>query len=72
MFGVVGKSAYLCTRQFPPGSPQGQHTIGGTYFVYRHTMYTKQPISLAQQIQTLKQRGLIIDNEARAEEPLWQ
>ena len=35
-------------------------------------MYTKQPISLAQQIQTLKQRGLIIDNEARAEEPLWQ
>lgn len=37
----------------------------GPFFLYMN--YTKQATTLAQQIQTLKQRGLIMNNEAAAE-----
>ena len=39
---------------------------GGPFFVYTLMNYTKQLLTLQQQIDILKQRGLIVDNEAEA------
>ena len=43
---------------------------GGTFFVYMVMKYTKQLLSLQQQIDVLKQRGLFIENEEEAKNAL--
>ena len=43
---------------------------GGTFFVYTFMRYTKQLLSLQQQIDVLKQRGLLIENEEEAKRAL--
>ena len=43
---------------------------GGPFFVYRVMEYTKQLLTLQQQIDVLKKRGLQIDNEAEAKDML--
>ena len=43
---------------------------GGTFFVYTFMRYTKQLLSLQQQIDVLKQRGLLIENEEEAKNAL--
>lgn len=49
-------------------SSQGECNTPGRFFITMR--YTKQAIPLVQQIDTLKQRGLIIDNETEAERML--
>lgn len=43
---------------------------GGTYFFIPMVTYTKQPISIADQITILKNRGLLFDDEQAAVECL--
>ena len=43
---------------------------GGTFFVYTVMRYTKQLLSLQQQIDVLKQRGLLLENEEEAKNAL--
>ena len=43
---------------------------GGTFFVYMVMKYTKQLLSLQQQIDVFKQRGLFIENEEEAKNAL--
>ncbi len=43
-----------------------QRTRAGFLFLYGAMKYTKPPLTIAQQIQTLKDRGLIIEDEERA------
>ena len=52
-------------RQIPPASHQNS-VPSGTFFVYRHEIY-KQAMTLAQQIQTLQGRGLMIADTNKAE-----
>ena len=47
-----------------------QRTRAGHFFVYTLMNYTKQLLTLQQQIDILKQRGLIVDNEAEAKSTL--
>ncbi len=62
----LGKTLYT-DKSHHTSRPQGQCTRVGLRF-YRHLRYeyTKQTITLAEQIRTLQARGLIIDNEADA------
>ncbi len=43
---------------------------GGTFFVYTGMRYTKQLLSLQQQIDVLKRRGLLVENEEEAKSAL--
>ena len=43
---------------------------GGTFFAYTFMRYTKQLLTLQQQIDVLKQRGLVIENEEEAKNAL--
>ena len=56
-------------RQIPLASHQNS-VPSGTFFVYRGMKYTKQAISKTEQINILKQRGLIIDDDIQIEKAL--
>ena len=59
------KSCIFAVGQFPPRFPL--NSAPGRDGLFFYTMeYTKKPITVAQQIETLKQRGLIIDDECEA------
>jgi len=63
---------YICTQYDLPRFPLEQRTRGGLR-VSIHCLfmeYTKQPITIQQQIEKLKSRGLIIDDENIAEKYL--
>ena len=60
---------YLCSNKFRHASRRTAYQ-GGTFALYRFMEYTKQPIDYPQQIQMLKERGLIINGEKRALEQL--
>lgn len=49
-----------------PGTRPLMGSATGRDFIFFSMDYTKQTLTLAQQIETLKQRGLIIDDEAEA------
>ena len=60
---------YLCSNKFRHASRRTAYQ-GGTFALYGFMEYTKQPIDYPQQIQMLKERGLMIDDEKRALEQL--
>ncbi|MBR5082222.1 MAG: hypothetical protein IKX35_07270 [Bacteroidales bacterium] len=61
----MGKSSYFCSWIVPAALPVEQRTRAGQ-FIFTPMKYTKQPATLSEQIDLLKQRGLIIDDEAEA------
>lgn len=60
---------YLCSNRFRHASHRTAYQ-GGTFTLYRSMEYTKQPIDYPQQIQLLKERGLIIKDKKQALEQL--
>ena len=71
------KKSYLCTRYDLPRFPFEQRTRGGLRVFKPNVMntfnedsekipYEKSPISIEEQVQKLKSRGLIIDDEVLA------
>ena len=62
-----GKFVYL-QRQIPPASHK--NSVPSGTFLYIDMRYTKQAMTLAQQIQTLQSRGLIIADTNKAEQAL--
>ena len=60
----MGKRLYFCSDKSRL-LPEDQRTRRDIFFV-RTMRYSKQAMTLVQQIETLRQRGLIIDNEAEA------
>lgn len=60
MFAVQQKKHYLCINNFRHASLQC--VPGRNLFLYTHMItYTKQPISIADQIAMLKNRGLLFE-----------
>ena len=66
------KKTWKYQKKYLPLHPRDPGTLpirtvqhAGPFFLYMN--YTKQATTLAQQIQTLKQRGLIMNDEAAAE-----
>jgi len=55
-------------RQIPPASHK--NSVPSGTFLYIDMRYTKQAMTLAQQIQTLQSRGLIIADTNKAEQAL--
>jgi abortive infection bacteriophage resistance protein len=51
----------------PATLPEDQRTRAGRFFYYRAMRYTKQPISINDQIAILKGRGLIFTDEQKAQ-----
>ena len=64
MFGQSREKQYLCTNKSHHASRR--KTSGPGWDVSFNMEYTKQPITLAEQINILKQRGLIFENENEA------
>ena len=58
MFAGFAESLYLCTDKSRPLPIRTAYPAG--HFLYIDMRYTKQAMTLAQQIQTLQSRGLII------------
>lgn len=61
MFAVQQKKYYLCINNFRHATPLYNAYQGGTYFYIHMITYTKQPISIADQIAMLKNRGLLFE-----------
>lgn len=66
-FAEFKKKLYLCIENFRHASRRTAYQ-GGTFSF--HMRYTKKPISVANQIALLKDRGLVIKDEQKAEEQL--
>ena len=64
MFGHLRKKQYFCSNKSHHASRR--KTSGPGWDVSFNMEYTKQPITLAEQINILKQRGLIYENEDEA------
>ena len=67
----VWKKFVFLQRQNPPRFPKTSEP-GRVFFLPMGTPYTKQPISIADQIARLKSLGLIIADEAKAEKTLGE
>ena len=63
-FAYIKKKQYLCTNKSHHASRR--KTSGPGWDVSFNMEYTKQPITLAEQINILKQRGLIFEDEQQA------
>ena len=68
MFAGFAESLYLCTDKSRPLPIRTAYPAG--HFLYIDMRYTKQAMTLAQQIQTLQSRGLIIADTNKAEQAL--
>lgn len=64
MFGHLRKKQYFCSNKSHHASRRKASGPGWDVSFYME--YTKQPITLAEQINILKQRGLIFENEEQA------
>ena len=62
---LFGKKSYLCMQQNPPRFPKTSEPGRGVLYIYV-MRYSKQPISITEQIDILKRRGLVFDNEQEA------
>lgn len=68
MFGTLRKKHYLCTNNFRHASLQC--VLGRNFFYTPMVTYAKQPLSIADQMEILKSRGILFDNEQAAIEYL--
>ena len=68
-FGTFRKYAYLCTDRIRHASRRTANQ-GGSFILYVMNIYTKQPISIDDQIAKLRSLGLIIADEDRARKTL--
>lgn len=66
--GRFGNNVYLCIDKSRPLPIRTAYPAG--HFLYIDMRYTKQAMTLAQQIQTLQNRGLIIADTNKAEQAL--
>ena len=66
--GIFENSTYLCTDKSRPLPIRTAYPAG--HFLYIDMRYTKQAMTLAQQIQTLQGRGLMIADTNKAEQAL--
>ena len=66
--GRFGNNVYLCIDKSRPLPIRTAYPAG--HFLYIDMRYTKQAMTLAQQIQTLQSRGLIIADTNKAEQAL--
>lgn len=66
--GRFGNNVYLCIDKSRPLPIRTAYPAG--HFLYIDMRYTKQAMTLAQQIQTLQSRGLIIADTNKAERAL--
>ena len=60
MFAGFAESLYICTDKSRPLPIRTAYPAG--HLLYIDMRYTKQAMTLAQQIQTLQSRGLIISS----------
>ena len=65
LFDHLGEKQYLCTNRTRHASRRTANQ-GGAFFLYRAMRYSKQPISISDQIDILKRRGLIFSDEQEA------
>jgi len=65
---LVVKKKYVisCTQEIPAHFPLEQCNTSGRFFLYTGMNYTKQALPLVAQIETLQQRGLVINDIADA------
>ena len=68
MFAVQQKKHYLCINNFRHASLQC--VLGRNFFYTPMVTYAKQPLSIADQMEILKSRGILFDNEQAAIEYL--
>jgi len=66
--GIFRNNAYLCIDKSRPLPIRTAYPAG--HFLYIDMRYTKQAMTLAQQIQTLQGRGLMIADTNKAEQAL--
>lgn len=68
MFGAFRISLYLCNDKSRPLLVRSAYPAG--HFFYTYMKYTKQAITIEQQIQVLRDRGLVIPDNQEASEIL--
>jgi hypothetical protein len=68
LVGAQLKKYYLCINNFRHASLQC--VLGRNFFYTPMVTYAKQPLSIADQMEILKSRGILFDNEQAAIEYL--